>query len=533
MFAAIVVSKTVHDVTCFRLFIVCLSLFAVKLRAYDIQAMSLEEKVGQLLMVHFIGEEVNDDARKLVQQAHVGGIIYFRTANGLTSPDQVRRLSRSLQDLARIPVFIAIDAEGGPVCHLKHGFTLFPSAWSQGRTGDAHLAQQVAFASSQELKAVGINMNLAPVVDINTNPANPVIGIRSFGSSAEVVARFGRAALDGYKEGGIIAALKHFPGHGDVATDSHTGLPVTNKPLDQLEKEDLYPFGQLAKEADVIMSAHLLVPSIDPDACATFSSRLLQGVLRQKLGFKGVIISDSLLMDGALMQAKSVENAAINAFNAGCDLLIIAGGFSKKTLTTADSMCSVHKALVDAVRDGRISLDKLHTSLERILHLKEKHALKLQTTSALKTAEHLALCNQIAKKSVEIIYNHLPADFIAKTLAIIAPEALTVELSQTQMAAKASKIMYYKTCQPSPEAILEAQEMAKSADVIIVLTAYNQKFPGQADLSKQLVQSGKKVILFSIGLPQDAHVHPVCSALVATYSPTPAALDAAFSLLAP
>lgn len=511
----------------FTLFLSLFSLLLIPVRAYDIQSMSLEEKVGQLLMVHFLGEELNDDARKLVQQAHVGGIIYFRTANGLTSPEQVRRLSSGLQELARIPLFIAIDSEGGPVTHLKQGFTLFPSNWAVGLTNDPQFAYKVALASSQELKAVGINMNLAPVVDVNTNPKNPVIGIRSFGSTPEQVALFGKAALAGYRQGGIIATLKHFPGHGDVAVDSHYGLPITYKSQNELQTVELYPFAKLAKEAEVIMSAHLLVPSIDPDMCATFSPRLLQGVLREKLGFTGVIISDSLLMDGALLQAKSVENAAIEAFNAGCDLLIIAGGFSKKTLGFADSMCSVHKALVQAVLDGRISHEKLDSSLRRILQLKEKYTLRPQTAGALKTLESQALCRQIAKASVQTIYNHLPADFSAKSMAIISPEALSLELSQTEMAAKAGSLCYYKTMQPSGEDIDKAVEAVKSVDAIIVISASAWKFPSQVDLVKRLQQTGKKVILVCVGFPKDAELYPVCAAAIATFSPSPASLDAA------
>lgn len=514
----------------FTLFLSCFAFVLLPAQAYDIQTMSLEEKVGQLLMVHFLGEEVNDDARTLVQQAHVGGVIYFRAANGLTSPEQVGHLSAGLQQLARIPLFIAIDSEGGPVGHLKQGFTLFPSNWAVGRTNDPQLAYKVALASSQELKAVGINMNLAPVVDVNTNPANPVIGIRSFGKTAEHVARFGKAALAGYRQGGVIATLKHFPGHGDVTVDSHYGLPMTYKSEKELQEQELFPFGQLAKEAEVIMTAHLLAASIDPDRCATFSSRLLEGVLRQKLGFNGVVMSDSLLMDGALLQAKSLENAAIDAFNAGCDLLIIAGGFSKKTLGSADSMCSVHKAVVQAVLDGRISQEKLHKSLARILQLKEKYALRLQTGGLVNTPESQALCRQIAKASVQTLYNYLPADFTAKTMAIVAPEALTLELLQTHIAAKASAVFYYKTLQPSPQDIDNAFEATKAADVIVVLSANAWKFLSQVDLVKRLVQTGKKVILVCVGSQQDANVHPECAAAIATFSPTPASLDEALSL---
>lgn len=333
-------------------------------------AMTVEEKVGQLLMVHFIGHEVNEEARQLIQEAHVGGFIYFIASNGLTSPEQVSRLSSDLQSLAKIPLFIAIDQEGGRVTRLMHGFTLFPSNWDVGQTKDPDAAAIIAALSSHELKAVGINMNLAPVVDVHTNPQNPVIGNRSFSDDPKVVALFGKAALRGYHKGGIVPVLKHFPGHGDTSVDSHYDLPVCNRSLEGLEEIELYPFMQLAKEAPAIMTAHMIVPALDPEHAATFSPTILQGLLREKMGFKGVIISDSLLMKGALMQANSLENAAIEAFNAGCDLLIIAGGFSKDSLPYAPAMMSVHKALVEAVNEGRISQERLDASVERILNLK-------------------------------------------------------------------------------------------------------------------------------------------------------------------
>lgn len=332
--------------------------------------MTLEEKVGQLLIVHFMGHEVNEEAKALVQEAHVGGIIYFIASNGLTSPEQVKRLSADLQSLAKTPLFIAIDQEGGRVTRLKEGFTQLPHNWDVGQTGDPDAAEKIAALSSRELTSVGINMNMAPVVDVNSNPENPVIGKRSFSDDPVQVALFGKAALKGYREGDVIAVLKHFPGHGDTSVDSHYGLPVVDRSLEDLEAIELYPFRELAGEAQAIMTAHIVVPALDPDNAATFSPTILQGLLREKMGFNGIIISDSLLMKGALLQAGTLENAAIKAFNAGCDLLIVAGGFSKESLPQASAMMSVHKALVEAVRDGRISEERLDASVERILRLK-------------------------------------------------------------------------------------------------------------------------------------------------------------------
>ncbi len=328
---------------------------------------TLEEKVGQLLMVHMAGKEVNEDAKILIQEAHVGGIIYFRSLNGLESKEQVKKLSSDLQSLAKTALLIAVDQEGGRVTHLRGEFTHPPSNEEVGMSKNPALAEEIAFQIGNELSEAGITMNLAPVVDVNTNPHNPVIGNRSFSAYPEEVALFAESALQGYKRAHIRATLKHFPGHGDTATDSHYGLPIITK---EDINDELLPFSKLVDDAPAIMSAHILVEAIDPICPATFSRVILQDLLREKLGFTGVIISDSLVMEGALQYAKTVENAAIEALNAGCDILLIAGGFTRKELATPEAILSIHKALVEAVRSGRVSEERLDEAVNRIQKLK-------------------------------------------------------------------------------------------------------------------------------------------------------------------
>ena len=190
-----------------------------------------------------------------------------------------------------------------------------------GETLDPNLAKEIALSIGQELRGVGINMNLAPVVDINSNPQNPVIGSRSFGNSAEAVILFAEQALRGYKQAQIIATLKHFPGHGDTTVDSHEDLPVVHKSKEELERMELLPFAKLAASAEAIMTAHILVPAFDAESCSTLSEKTLS-YLRQTIGFQGVIVSDSLVMEGVLKKCQTVDEAAIQALIAGCDLLI-------------------------------------------------------------------------------------------------------------------------------------------------------------------------------------------------------------------
>jgi beta-N-acetylhexosaminidase len=339
--------------------------------------MSIEEKVGQLLMVHFTGVAANEDAVTLIKKAHVGGFIYYNWANGLTSPQQVKTLSQSLQKLSKIPLLIAIDQEGGQHIRLVNGFTVFPS----NAEIDPAQVQEAAYTTGKELLAVGINLNLAPVIDVNVNPKNPIIGKRSFSASPEVVAACGARALEGYHQAHILTSLKHFPGHGDVAIDSHIDLPVVNKAKAELERVELLPFRKLLPFADTIMTAHIIMPALDPKNCATLSPLIIEGLLRKEMHYDGVVISDSLVMKGLLKNCRNVEDAATRAILAGCDIILLGG----KQLLEHDGdlelnvldVLNVHQSLVQAVKAGVIPEARLNQSVSRIQRLKSQLTNKL------------------------------------------------------------------------------------------------------------------------------------------------------------
>lgn len=322
--------------------------------------LSLEEKVGQLLLVHFNGTSANEESKDLLTRACIGGFVYYTWANQLSSPEQVRNLSKSLQEQnpRDIPLLIAVDQEGGRVNRLTKGFTLFPS--QAGRSQE----KQVAETIGKELASVGITMNFAPVVDVK--------GDRSYSSDPAIVAARGFSALEGYKNANIIAVLKHFPGHGDASCDSHAATPSVNKSLSELEKTDLLPFRELCPHADAIMTGHILVPALDPKMPATFSKPILD--LLQ--GYNGVIISDSLVMKGASI-FPSIEETALQALIAGCDLLCLGGKLlnepSQDELKPQD-VIRIHSYLVSAVKQGKISIDA-----------KVLKVLKLKTISQLRS----------------------------------------------------------------------------------------------------------------------------------------------------
>ncbi len=362
------------------LLIVFLSLIPFFLTA-SLSKLTIEEKVGQVIMVHFYGETENEDARKLIQDIRVGGIIYFNWSNGLTSRSQVKNLSHNLQELTYdnphpIPLLIATDQEGGKVSRLNSPcFTKSPGNRYLGETDDLEAAKEIAYQMGKEMKCVGIQLNLSPVVDIATTENSPLID-RSFGSDPQKVTAFGKSFLEGFREANIFTTLKHFPGHGAVDVDSHRDLPYCLKSLSELEEFELVPFKELHPLADAIMTGHILVEALDKESCATLSKKTLTHYLRDTLGFQGVIISDSLAMQAVLKTCKTVDEAAIQALIAGCDILLLGGaeitrGDIHFEVTTPD-VKRIHNSLVTAVKEGRISMERLDDAVSRILLLKER-----------------------------------------------------------------------------------------------------------------------------------------------------------------
>lgn len=345
-----------------------LSFFIFPLMAHSL---TLEEKVGQLLLVHFHGQDANEDAKILIQEAKVSGFVYYDWSNQLGDKKHVRALSTHLQALASIPLFIGIDEEGGRYSRLHKDFTLIPGNEKVAATNNPEMAKKNALIKGAELRTVGINLNFAPVVDIACNRKNFGMRDRCFGSTPEKVIAFAEKALEGYKQAGIIATLKHFPGHGDVEGDSHFSLPLLNKSLSELETMELAPYASLSAKTEAIMTGHLFVPAFDNENCSTFSKKTLD-YLKNTLNFKGVIISDSLAMEGARQNHNTVEEAALAAFNAGCDLLLLAGKAGNFELSVSDIQ-KIHAYLVEAVHSGRISENRLDESVIKILNLKQAY----------------------------------------------------------------------------------------------------------------------------------------------------------------
>ncbi len=356
------------------------------------------------MIIGFDGIEADTSLLEMISNYHIGGVILF--ARNIKSPQQVAELTNKLQRTAiesgNPGLFIAIDQEGGRVARLTEdkGFTEFPSAMAIGATGDPGNAYRMASAMAAEMRAVGINTDFAPVLDVNNNPANPVIGSRSFNSDPKKVASFGTAFGRGLQENGILACGKHFPGHGDTAIDSHFTLPVIPHDRGRLDQIELPPFkAAISENFASIMTAHISFPAIDsrPAIPATFSYQVLTDLLRNELGFPGLIVTDSLEMGALVECGYSAPAGAALAFGAGADILL----FNRNHAMHKEAFTN----LVHTVKDGEVSLERLDTSIRRILDAKVKFnilnpAVVVDPAKAWEstgTAEHRALALELAR----------------------------------------------------------------------------------------------------------------------------------------
>jgi beta-N-acetylhexosaminidase len=333
---------------------------------------ALHRRIGQLVVVGFNGKTIPEELRGLAREFDLGGIILF--SRNVESPEQVASVAVEAQQLARdLPLWVGVDQEGGRVARLKRPFTEWPAMAALGRAADESLASRFAGALARELLAVGISIDFAPVLDVLTNPKNPAIGDRALGDRADAVARLGSAIVRALQSSGLAACGKHFPGHGDTGVDSHLDLPIVEHPPDRLQAVDFVPF-RAAMEAGVaaIMTGHLLVPSLDDQNPATLSRRIVTDVLREDLGFDGLVFTDDLDMK-AISARTTNERAAVAAIRAGCDVALLCG------MDVAAHASSI-EALIRAVEEEDIPWARAEDALSHQRRAKERFASMSGTT---------------------------------------------------------------------------------------------------------------------------------------------------------
>lgn len=499
----------------------------------EMRGMSLEQKIAQLFVVSVWGKSIDevhptnqanygvDTPAQVVEKYGVGGVIYFNNSgtDNVDNPAQVAALSNGLQRAAtrtntRIPLIVSIDQEGGNVTRLESPATEFPASMAVGAGRSAEDAEAVAAINGRELRAMGINQNFAPVADVNSNPANPVIGARSFSSRPELVSRLVAAEVEGYQEGNrasrtVSSSAKHFPGHGDASTDSHTGLPNIGRSAAEWRATDMPPFRAAIKAGvDSIMTAHIQVPSLDPSGVpATLSKPILTGLLRGELKYKGVIVTDALGMGGANVFPPA--EIPVMALEAGVDQLLMPPNLQ----VALDAV----KAAVDS---GRLTERRIDQSLLRILILKLKRGIltspfvdESKVATVVGTPAHVARIQQVSDRTTTVLRNDanlLP--FTASPGKVLvtgigdtvftarSPQWLADSLNRRGATATALPT----GANPTAATIAGAVTAAGTNDVVIVLTNNLKDRVAQRNLVTALLATGKPVIAVAAQIPYDA-----------------------------
>jgi beta-N-acetylhexosaminidase len=486
--------------------------------------LTLEEKAGQVMMIA-VDTAIAASAEPDIRAGRIGGVML--RWDKFTGPEAFEFNAR-LQGWARcaahpVPLLVASDHEGGPVFTQRlYGGAVFPGNMALGAAGSQDLAREAARASARELRALGIGMDFAPVLDVNSNPANPIIGARSFGEDPAEVSRLGLAAVRGYMEGGVLPVVKHWPGHGDSADDSHLGLPVVGKSLAELEEAELVPFrAAIARGAPVVMPAHVLFPALDPARPVTLSSAAIEGTLRGKMGFKGLVVSDSLDM-GAVAGVASSSEAAVMAFQAGCDVLMLGKADYK----------AIYAHFLEALRQGRISEERLDRSVERVLKAKGMIRPDRPPFSEVGKEENLRLAS---KNDEGLLPLRLPKDkkiflLIARTPRF-ADESrlLCAEISARHENTRCLDMPF----NPGGEASRHALDMAREADILLLggIEAQGLQVGGQTALLQELLLLGKPSALLCLWSPYQAGKFPQAKAVLCLYGPTATAMKAAARLV--
>ncbi|GAB4344486.1 MAG: beta-N-acetylhexosaminidase [Phototrophicales bacterium] len=520
--------------------LMCFSLCWQQVDAQDdlidtlLSSMTLEHKVAQLFMVSMYGESLTYVGQEMLQTWQPGGVVLF--PSNINTPAQITQLTNSYQqtitEAGGIPLFIAVDQEGGWIARLRDGFTEWPPMSLLTAANDPALAYDVGRAMALELRAVGINMNLAPVADLDTNLDNPIIGRRSPGSEPELVSVMLQGYIAGSQEAGVMTTTKHFPGHGDTGEDSHVTLPVIYHDLTRLESMELRPFAAaIEAQTGAIMVAHIWFPAFDPEPLpASLSHNIVTGILRDTMGYDGLIITDALDMD-AIDTIYTDEEAALMAINAGVDMLVYSPGISEVR------QMAVMQFLVDAVRSGELDEARIDDSVRRILHAKMRYGVMNWLPLEPDTVEeridlsgNLALVERMFRAGVTVAFDHhdlLPID-AEQSVAIIYPGQ---RISIQRVCGTYRDDIHWLSIPDSPsEADIQAAErVASLVDVVIVFTRNVDEHVNVPPLVRALPQ--QKTVAVALRSPYDLLAYPDVSGYIVTYGPQDPAITTTCGVL--
>ena len=494
-----------------------------------LQSMSVQEKVGQLIMIGFGGTSVNDEIRLWLDDRKVGGAVLF--SRNIVDLAQTAQLTRGIAELnTGIPAFIALDQEGGNVVRVKDGATVLPGNMTLGATRSPMLAMVSGQSMGIDLRRLGFNMNLAPVLDINSNPRNPVIGVRSFGEEAKLVGQLGAWFIRGQQEVGVASVAKHFPGHGDTQSDSHFSMPAISADEARLFELELEPFvSSISAGVDALMTAHIAIPKVleAPDLPATLSKRLLTDILRKRLGFEGIVITDGLEMQGIVKKYGSGE-AAVRAILAGADMAMILWTKSKKE--------EVYQALLDAVDNGRLTRERLDASVRRILRVKYRRGLfDIKETSLASVLEdqnynalHRRVSSEVARAGITLVRNRgemLPLNSTRyPKVVVMAPPGPLASRLEKEPNIEVIKIPWRTSRRLRTQITERILKAAERADAL-VFAVVNRS---HVSVVQNVLRRAPKIpnAMISLASPYFLEYVPQIDAYVCAYSYQPVAQDA-------
>jgi len=507
-----------------------------------LKSMSLREKIGQMIITYSDGYSLSESSveyqrlSNLIVNEKVGGVIFFK-GNAI----QEAGLINSLQDLAEIPLLMSADFERGTKMRLDDG-SLFPSNMALGATRNTNLAYQMGLQIAKECRAIGIGQNYAPVVDINNNSDNPIINVRSYGEDADLVSKMGDAFIKGMQDGNVIATAKHFPGHGDTDIDSHSDLPVLNFDRSRLDNLELIPFNSAIKNNVMsVMIAHLSLPSLDNESNvpASLSNNIINGLLVNEMGFKGLVVTDALNMAGVVKHF-STDDVALRCVNAGVDLILMPQGESKTI-----------SAIENAVNNGSISEDVIDNAVRKILNA--KNWLKLnenkftdedKVSQIVNSDDAKKISRQIADESLTLVKNDgsiVPFNNASEQTCLIVSlnngnEKANSDyfLNRFNVYNKFKSYSYYDLS-GNINSTGEIVTDASNYDVIIVPIYAKVKIntgtvglpESQVSLINSLIETGKKVVVISFGNPYLIQGFPDVSSYICAYADAESSIDAA------
>lgn len=501
--------------------------------------MTNREKIGQLIFAGFPAEKPSDDFVNLVNDYKIANVILF--SQNIKSAPQVKELCNELQDMIKAstgrPAFISADQEGGMVIRLTQDCTNVPGAMAIASTRDPQNAFIAGEITGKELRTLGINMDLAPTVDVNSNSANPVIGVRSYGDNPSDVSTFGIEMMKGLNLGGVMSVLKHFPGHGDTAVDSHLALPMVDKSIEELEKTELVPFkNAIDSGAEAIMTTHILFPQIEKEKIpATMSKTIITGLLREKLGFKGLVMTDCLEMN-AIKEYYGTAKGALEAIKAGVDMVFISH--------SADIVRDAVVLIENALETGELSMERLDEAVATVLKYKEKYA-KAESDSDISIVGsdlHRSEAKRISLESIALVRDErklLPlkgdnvlfvgcyASHITNVMSLIDKGFNFPDFMAEKIGGESILI----STKPEPTDMERVLTAAKGKDRIVFGTYNGHLFRGQIDILNKLSEEHDDIIAVVLRNPYDASLINSKVSVLATYEYTPLSLSSLVEIL--